>query len=238
MSMRSMKQLLNMIGSVIVNNLSLMMIISSTSKEKTYLKLLEKYKVKFKAITYGKGTASSSLLKYFGLDEVERCLILSVMPIVTSKHLLKYMETRLKITDPGNGIALTIPLSSSTKYMSEVYAKTKLEDIEMKESNKHLIVTIANEGYAELVMNAAKKVGAAGGTTINGRGLETEKIIKFLGISIEPEKDIVLILVDDNKKTDIMNAIVESCGLKTPGAGICFSLPVDYVAGLKEELIN
>ena len=63
---------------------------------------------------------------------------------------------------------------------------------------------------------------------------ESEKIIKFLGISIEPEKDIVLILANNDKKNEIMNEIVSSCGLKTPGAGICFSLPVDHVVGLKE----
>ena len=33
-----------------------------------------------------------------------------------------------------------------------------------------------------------------------------------------------------------MNAIVENCGLKTPGAGICFSLPVDNVAGISKQL--
>lgn len=106
----------------------------------------------------------------------------------------------------------------------------------MKEANKHLIVTISNEGYAESIMSAAKKAGATGGTTINGRGLETEKVIKILGISIEPEKDIVLILASDDKKNDIMNEIVDKCGLKTRGAGICFSLPVDHVVGLSEEI--
>ena len=33
-----------------------------------------------------------------------------------------------------------------------------------------------------------------------------------------------------------MNLIVKNCGLKTPGAGICFSLPVDYVVGLNKEI--
>ena len=106
----------------------------------------------------------------------------------------------------------------------------------MKKSNQHLIITITNEGFAETIMNAAKKAGATGGTTINGRGLDTENIIKFLGISIEPEKDIVLILTEDNKKNDIMNQILEVGGLKTPGAGICFSIPVDHVVGLDKDL--
>lgn len=216
--------------------LSLLMIIAPTYAEKNYLNLLEKYKVRFKAITYGKGTASSSLLEYFGLNEVGKIVIFAVLPYITGKHILRYAKSRLKIDEPGNGIAFTIPLSSAAKYMQDFYKDSNLEDFEMKEESKHLIITIANEGFAEMVMNAAKKAGATGGTTINGRGLETEKIVKFLGISIEPEKDIVMIIADENKKTPIMNEIVESCGLKTPGAGICFSIPVENVAGLMNEL--
>lgn len=217
-------------------NLSLLMVIAPTFLETKYLEILNKYKVKFKSITYAKGTASSSVLEYFGLNEVERIVIFAVLPKITGKHILRYTKSRLKIDEPGKGIAFTIPISSSTKYIQEFYKNVNLEDFEMKEEAKHLIITIANEGYAEFVMNAAKKVGATGGTTINGRGLDTEKIVKFLGISIEPEKDIVLILTDDAKKTPIMNEIVLACGLKTPGAGICFSLPVENVTGLIEEI--
>ena len=215
-----------------MDKLSLLMIIISNPLEKKYLDLLQKYKVKFKALTHGMGTASSSLLDYFGLNEAERIVIFSIMPKIVSKHILRYAKSKLKIDEPGKGIALTIPLSSSTKYMQEIYKNQKLEDFEMKEVSQHLIITIVNEGFAEMVMNAAKKAGSRGGTTINGRGLETEKIIKFLGIAIEPEKDIVLILTDEGKKTAIMNEIVEACGIKTPGAGICFSIPVENVVGL------
>ena len=108
----------------------------------------------------------------------------------------------------------------------------------MDEVKQHLIITITNEGYAEKVMTEAKKAGATGGTTLNGRALQNEKAIKFLNISIEPEKDVVLILVPIEKKNNIMNSIVENCGLKTPGAGICFSLPVDHVVGLHQEEIT
>ena len=217
-------------------NLSLLMIIASSAKERRYLETLKKYKIKFRSITYGKGTASSSLLEYFGINEVDREIILAVLPKITSKHILRYIKTKLKINEPGNGIAFTVPLSSSTKYMQDFYKDSNLEDFEMNEENKHLIITIANEGFAEMIMNSAKKAGAKGGTTINGRGLETEKVVKFLGISIEPEKDIVLIIADEDKKTPIMDEIIDACGLKTPGAGICFSIPVENVVGLVDEI--
>lgn len=215
-----------------MNNLSLLCLIINKKDEKPNISILKKHKTYFKHIIRATGTASNSLLEYFGLDEVEKSLILSILPTTNSKHILTKLAPTIE--EPGKGIAFTIPISSSIKYIEESYKKNQMEDIEMEKSNQELIITIANEGYAENVMNAAKSAGATGGTTINGRGLETEKVIKFLGISIEPEKDIVLILTTNEKKIDIMNKIVEKCGLKTKGAGICFSLPVSHVIGLNK----
>jgi nitrogen regulatory protein PII len=222
-----------MIGSVIMDNMSLMVMIFNKKLEKKYKFLLQRYRVKYNVLLYGTGTASSSVLEYFGLNEIRRDIILSALPYNLSKLILKQLDQKFKMNEPGNGIAFTIPISSSTKNMKDSYRDYDVEETIMEEANKHLIVTIASEGYAEEVMNAAKKVGATGGTTLNGRGLETDKIVKFLGISIEPEKDVVLILADENIKNKIMDSILESCGLKTMGKGICFSLPVSHVVGLK-----
>lgn len=220
-----------------MDDLSMLFIIVNHSNEKQILKLINKYKIGFKTIMYGSGTASSSLLEYFGLNDEEKTIITSVLPPIICKHVLRTLKDKMNVDDYGKGIAFSIPLSSSTKYMLDFYESYEMEDIEMEEANQHLIVTITNEGYAEKVMTEAKKKGATGGTSINGRGLESSKAIKFIGLSIEPEKDIVLILVPSEKKKDIMDTIVENCGLKTPGAGICFSLPVDYVVGLNKEIM-
>ena len=216
-----------------MDNLSLMVMIFNKKLEKKYKFLLQWNKIKYNVLLYGTGTASSSVLEYFGLNEIRRDVVLSILPYNLSKYILKQLDQKFKMDEPGNGIAFTIPISSSTKNMLDAYKEYDVEETIMEESNKHLIVTIASEGYAEDVMNAAKKAGATGGTTLNGRGLETDKIIKFLGISIEPEKDVVLILADENIKNKIMDSILESCGLKTMGRGICFSLPVSHVVGIK-----
>lgn len=216
-----------------MNNLSLIFMIFDKKHEKKYKFLLDIYKVKYRVVLYGNGTASSSVLQYFGLNEIKREVLLAITPTITSKYILKQLDQKFKISEPGNGIAFTVPLSSSTKNMQDVYKNIDLEDIDMEDANKHLIITIVNSGYAEEVMNAAKKKGATGGTTLNGRGLETEKIVKFLGISIEPEKDVVLILANEDVKNDIMDSILSSVGLNTLGKGISFSLPVSHVVGLK-----
>lgn len=232
-----MRQLLSLKGGDSLDSLNMLFTIVNRSDERNVLRIINKYKVGFKFIMYGKGTASSSLLEYFELNDEEKAVIISIVPPVVCKNLLIGLKENMNVEELGKGISFSVPLSSGGKYMLDFYRNCEMEDINMEFGEQHLVVAIVNQGYAEKVMNEAKKAGATGGTIISGRSLGNDKVVKVLNISIEPEKDIVLILVSD-KKNDIMNAIVEKCGLKTPGAGICFSLPVDYVAGLNKEINN
>ena len=102
------------------------------------------------------------------------------------------------------------------------------------EYNHEAIFCIVNSGYSELVMDAAKKLGARGGTVINARGTASKEAEKFFNITIEPEKEIVMILVPSAIKDDVLHALYQEAGLDTPGQGIAFALPVDSVVGLSE----
>ena len=94
-----------------------------------------------------------------------------------------------------------------------------------------LIITIVNRGFSELVMDAARGVGASGGTILHARGTGVHEAEKFFGISIQPEKELVLILTAHDERQTIMQAIAEKAGLNTPGKGLAFSVPVDDVVG-------
>ena len=95
-----------------------------------------------------------------------------------------------------------------------------------------VILCIVNSGYSAAVMDAAKKFGARGGTVLNARGTAGETAEKFFGITIQPEKEIVMILVPSSCKDAILSALYDEVGLNTPGQGIAFSLPVDGAVGL------
>ena len=100
------------------------------------------------------------------------------------------------------------------------------------EYNHEAIFCIVNSGYSELVMDAAKKLGARGGTVINARGTASKEAETFFNITIEPEKEIVMILVPSEIKDDVLHALYKEAGLETPGQGIAFALPVDSVVGI------
>ena len=98
-------------------------------------------------------------------------------------------------------------------------------------SKFELIVTIVNKDYATDLMEAAREVGAKGGTILNARGTGDHNVEKLFGLTLQQEKEVVLILTEVSNKVAIMKSIIESAGLNTLGRGICFSMPVEDVIG-------
>ncbi len=103
------------------------------------------------------------------------------------------------------------------------------------ETNFESIFCIVNAGFSDAVMDAARECGAKGGTVLNARGTTSLEAQKVFGISIQPEKEIVMILVPTEIKEQILHTLYQAVGLKTPGQGIAFSLPVTNVIGINEN---
>ena len=101
--------------------------------------------------------------------------------------------------------------------------------------NYELVVCIVSAGFSELVMDAAKEVGARGGTVIHAKGTANKDAEKYFKITIQPEKEMVLILVSQEIKDKVLHAVYQSAGLKTDGQGIAFSMPVDNVVGISSS---
>ncbi|GAB7080648.1 P-II family nitrogen regulator [Megalodesulfovibrio paquesii] len=98
--------------------------------------------------------------------------------------------------------------------------------------NFDCIVTIVDKGRSDVIVKASKKAGAHGGTVVFGRGTGMREMKSILGISIEPEKELVITLVPGDISRAVLEAIVEAGQLEKPGAGIAFILPVKGVAGI------
>ena len=102
-------------------------------------------------------------------------------------------------------------------------------------ANEHshdLIVSIINHGFSDEFMNTARAAGATGGTVLHARGQAHEGAVKFFGISVQDEKEIILIITSKEKKATIMQAVSEAHGLNSEAHGIVFSVPVNDVNGL------
>lgn len=102
----------------------------------------------------------------------------------------------------------------------------------MSDIKYEMVICIVNAGYSGEVMNAARAAGCGGGTAIHARGTANKEAEEFFHISIQPEKDIVMMVVPADIKDDVLRTIYEKTGIESEGQGIAFSMPVSKTVGL------
>lgn len=99
--------------------------------------------------------------------------------------------------------------------------------------NKYVaIVCIVNLGFTDLVMSVAKAAGARGGTILNARGTGNKDIEKYFGVTVTPEKEIVVIIAETEMRDKLLLAVNKSAGMDTKGQGIAFAIPVSDCVGM------
>ena len=94
------------------------------------------------------------------------------------------------------------------------------------------VFVIVNAGFSEAVMQSAREAGVTGGTVLNARGTANPQAERFFGLTIEPNKDMIMILIDSQIKENVLHKLYHDVGLKTECQGIAFTLPVNDVVGL------
>ena len=102
----------------------------------------------------------------------------------------------------------------------------------MENKQYDLIISISDKGHADQIMDSARSAGARGGTIIHSRGAGVEEAEKFFGLTIQPEKEILMIIVRHENRRAIMEAICHTPGFSSDVHGVVFSLPVDEAVGL------
>lgn len=185
------------------------------------------------------GTAHAKTLNLLGIERTEKSMLLSTVTSQTLKRLKRHLTMNMKIDLPDRGVAMAIPLSGvgGNRTLEFFHAgQQRSENIQTEdksmESTHELIVAIYERGYTDMVMDAAREAGAAGGTTINAKGTAAGAE-KFFGLTLAVEKEIVFIVSDVNKKKDIMKAIMQKAGVDSKAHAIVFSLPVSDTAGFR-----
>ena len=224
--------------------LKLLLTIVDRGKGDAVTQLLHQEGVTAHFIALGNGPANPGLLSLLGLKDTAKDVVFSFVQSAAAYRAMRRLSYALEIDLPGRGIAFTVPLGSvggaqTKEYLSGALPETaEKESIAMQnnaqpEQPQHdLIITIVNRGFTDLVMDAALPAGARGGTVLHARGAGSRDASQFFGITIQPEKEMVLILTPHDQKVPIMQAITRGAGLNSEGKGIVFSLPVTDVMGV------
>ena len=186
------------------------------------------------------GTAGSEILKRFGLASTEKRIVMTVATGAQQRMIFQMARKLLYLDIPGNGILAAIPIKAlagrqTLSYLtdSEITGGTPSMDFEYE-----LIVVVINAGYADTVMDAAREAGAGGGTVLHAKGTGSMRGEKFYNMRFADEKDMVYIVAHKSEKAAVMKAVNQKAGPDTEERGICFSLPISSVMGLRSRVMD
>lgn len=176
-----------------MGSLYLMTTIMNRNLIKKYPDLYREDGMQVMLITLGQGTASGDVLDYLGLEATEKAVVFAVLEESTWKKAKRDLQQKFQIDAPDGGIAFTIPLSSiggkkTLQFLTSNMNFQVEEESALKDTAHELIIAIANQGYSEFVMDAAKGAGAYGGTVIHAKGTGMEQAEKFPGCFVGSRK--------------------------------------------------
>ena len=174
-------------------------------------------------IAMGRGTASNGVLQLLGLGDTSKDIVYIILEEEKCENV-KAAIVQASESKKHFGVLFTLNVGSFVKAgsnKSDVISESKGEET-MADNTYQMINVIVNKGYAEDAMAAARKAGAGGGTIISARGTAKEGDAAFFGMTIVPEKDMLMILVPSDKKDAIVNTITELPCFDQAGSGIIF----------------
>jgi len=101
-----------------------------------------------------------------------------------------------------------------------------------------LIIALVDDHVTDDVLNASRTAGATGATVINNaRGEGVKHCKTFFGLTLETQRDVLLLLVEEHLSRDVLEKISEVGKFDdTPGTGIAFQLDVEDAVGVSHQI--
>lgn len=179
-------------------------------------------------IMLGEGTASSRLLRIFGLEETQKDVIF--LPAIEEKYenaVHELMLNHFRLDKRRKGIAFSIPLT----YFQHTSLMQEREIYDPACFQYQCIFVIVDAGKGKDVIQKAREVGQFGGTILHGRGAGVPAD-SYFPFNIEPQKDVVMLLTKSELTHALQEQLFQALHLEQPGSGIMFALPVSKVTGI------
>ena len=101
-----------------------------------------------------------------------------------------------------------------------------------------LIIAIVADDRTSTVVDTARSCGATGCTVItSARGEGLKPPSTFFGLTLEGQRDLVLMLVEGHLSRSVLEQIAKQAHFdEEPGAGIAFQLDIEDAVGLGEQI--
>lgn len=178
-------------------------------------------------IAPGRAVVDSKILQALSLADVQQDIVFTLMRGEADGVIAACRENPKKLC----GIAIVLDVSGMMVRVTQPSPETT-EPVtgarsDTMESGYTLLTVIVNNSYADDVMAQARKAGARGGTILTGRGTASEEDVKFFGITLVPEKEVLMIVAEKGSVDAIVAAIRTVPTLAEPGGGIVYTMNVE-----------
>lgn len=179
-------------------------------------------------IAPGRAVVDSKILQALSLADVQQDIVFTLMRDEADAVIAACRANPKKL----GGIAVVLDVSGMMVRVAQPFPMQTTEPAlgarsETMESGYTLLTAIVNNGYADDVMAQARKAGARGGTILTGRGTASEEDVKFFGITLVPEKEMLMIVAETSCLDAIVAAIRTVPSLAEPGGGIVYTMNVE-----------
>lgn len=203
-------------------------------------KLYKKHAVFLHTQCPGRGTATSEIMDILGLGSSEKDVVLSYAESGAARRLLALLDNELRGAAGTAGIVFTLSLSgmnnlaaAAIDYYAQQNKKGNGGEPPMENQSKNsLILVTCVRGSADQIMVTAREQGARGGTVIKARWSGMEELERGYDLELTAERDIVAIVVPNDKREAIMEAVNATHGLRTPEQAMICSAPIEQLVRL------
>ncbi len=189
--------------------------------------------VKLHHICGGRGSASSDMLDRLGIGSSEKDVIFSYADQNGLDRLVRSLSGNQGRNIGCRGIVIMQKLTAMNKVVVAaltVDSQDKNQTIHPEVTqivNNTLIMVTVNHGYTDDVMDCARAHGATGGTIMRARFVGAEHLEQVHGLSVQEEKETIMLVVDTAKRNDIMESINEKFGMKSEAQAMICAMPVE-----------
>ena len=101
----------------------------------------------------------------------------------------------------------------------------------MSDDNLRLITAIVERGHGDSAVKAAMAAGADGATILIGRGTGVRQRLGVIGLMIQPEKEVILIVATIESVDVVFDALSKDAHLEQPGRGIAYVQEITQAIG-------
>lgn len=196
--------------------MQLLRIILPRGKGSKFMNILKDHGATSIGCFYGEGSAPSQILNTLAIDKTKKEIVTALIEEETVRKVIDRVSEKLKAVNSAVAFSTSLEGENNMDYVC--------------------LYVIVDRHQGQKAIHIAQEHGARGATVIHGRGSGEEiKSRVFLSMNIEPEKDLVIMLIKKDLVEKIQKEIYEQMDLESQGKGIIYSLPVNHVAGLVEQ---